>query len=90
MPLQVSPLYLDQFHPDNGLFLLLVVASTSCFIKSAETEEKAEGVRCVGAPHYKLFEKVFPYVGGTMGLTNVRAVPFEGPKGFAGMKLDVT
>ena len=88
--MQGSSLYCDSFHSGSGSFFLPAFASTSCFVKSAETEKGAEGVRCVGAPQHRRFGKIFPYVGETMGVTIFRAVPVEDLNGFRCMKFDVT
>ena len=66
-----SPLYCDNFYSGSGSFFLQVIASTNCFIKSAESKEGAEGVGCGGPPQHNGFGTVAPYVGGMIGVTKV-------------------
>ena len=66
-----SPLCSDNLHSGNGSFFLQVIASTNCFIKSAESKEGAEGVGCGGPPQQNGLGTVAPYVGGILGKTKV-------------------
>ena len=65
-----SQLYSDNFHSGNWpFFLLQVIVSANCFIKSAESKAGAEIVRCGGPPQHIGFGKVAPYVSGMIGVT---------------------
>ena len=81
-----SPLFCDNFYSGNGSFLQ-AIAPANCFIKTAESNEGAEGVGCGGPPQHKGFGTVAPYVGGMIGVTKLGAVPVEGLNGFACIKL---
>ena len=84
-----SPLYIDNFHLGNGSFFLQVIASANCFIKSVESNEGADGVRCGGPTQHNSFGTVAQYVGWMIGVTKVGAVPVEKLNGFACMKSEV-
>ena len=45
---------------------------------------------CGGPPQHNRFGTVAPYVGGTIGVTKVGAVPLVELNGFACMESDVT
>ena len=66
-----SPLYCDSFLSGSVSFFLQVIASANCFIKSAESKEGAEGVRCGGPPQHNGSGTVAPNVGGMIGVTKV-------------------
>ena len=80
-----SPFYCYNFQSGNGSFFFKVTASANCFIKSAESKERAEGVGCGGQPQHDGFGRVVPYNGGMIGVTKVGAVPVEELNGFACM-----